>query len=81
MYKEAQMVFEEMEAARISVDTVACGALLMVLNNGGHPEETLSFGKSIRSRGIRFDNICYTEILAACYKYGLLVMNVPVLVD
>ncbi len=66
------MVFEEMQAAGIEADTVACGALFMVLNKGGHPEQALLLGDTMESRGIKYNDVAYTELLAACNKYSLL---------
>ncbi len=66
------MVFEEMQAAGIEADTVACGALFMVLNKGGHPEQALLLGDTLESRGLKYNDVAYTELLAACNKYNLL---------
>lgn len=69
MYEHAQSVFEDMIAAGIAPDTIACGALLMVLNKGSRSEEALQVGKSLRAQTIPFDDVAYTEMLIACSRY------------
>jgi len=69
MYEHAQSAFEEMVAAGIDPDTIAYGALLMVLNKGSRSEEALAIGKSLRAQRIPFDDVAYTEMLIACSRY------------
>lgn len=68
MHNDAGLVFEEMVSAGISLDAVSCGALLVALNKGNYPEESLRIGKSFQERGILFDEVAYTEMLSACNK-------------
>lgn len=69
MYERAQSTFEEMIAAGIAPDTIAYGALLMVLNKDSRSDETLQIGKSLRAQGFPFDDVAYTEMLIACSRY------------
>jgi hypothetical protein len=69
MYEHAQSAFEEMIAAGIAPDTIAYGALLIILNKDSRSEDALQIGKSLRSQGIPFDDVAYTEMLIACSRY------------
>lgn len=70
MYEHAQSAFEEMVAAGIAPDTIAYGALLMVLNKGNRSEEALAIGKTLQARRMPLNDVAYTEMLIACSRYS-----------
>ena len=69
MYEHAQSAFAEMIAAGIAPDSIAYGALLVVLNKDSRSEEALQIGKNLRAQGTPLDDVAYTEMLIACSRY------------
>ena len=66
MWEKVCVLYQEMEANNIQVDSIACSALMKAFNRGNQASNVLILAEIMKEKGIPFNDANFFEMLSAC---------------